>query len=178
MSIEEPYGFEVTYFKESLRTWYEIKDLSSNKPVFEVNIVSGRKPEYYLLDSKGREIFSLKRISSRSNVYRFYQNDIRYATFSYSTSCCFTNYEIQTEMKTYLGSGFIGSTFQFVVKNGKVSFEVYKGFRGFRNNNTIEVYDSIEPEIAILVSILLDQLDRKQKKNQLYGTSTHIHRHM
>ena len=81
-------------------------------------------------------------------------------------------------MKTYLGSGFIGSTFQFVSKNGKVSFEVYKGFRGFRNNSTIEVYDSIEPEIAILVSILLDQLSRKQQKNQLHGTGTHIHHHM
>ncbi len=178
MSKEEPIGFEVIYFKESLRTWYEIKDLSSNKPVFEVNIISSRKPEYYLQDSKGREILALKRISSRSNVYRFFQNDVRYATFSYSTSCCNTNYEIQTEMKTYLGSGFIGSTFQFVGKNGRVSFEVYKGFRGFRNNIIIEVYDSIEPEIAILVSILLDQLTRKQQKNQLYGTSNHIHNHM
>jgi len=174
MSKVEPYGFEIIYFKESSRTWYEIKDLSSNEPVFEVNIVSSSKPEYYLQDSKGREILALKRISSISNVYRFFQNDIRYATFTYSTSCCSKNYEIQTEKKTYLGSGFIGSTFQFVGKDGRVSFEVYKGFRGFRNNITVEVYESIEPEIAILVSTLLDQLAQKQQKNRMPDASTHI----
>ncbi|MCE7749855.1 MAG: hypothetical protein GPJ51_15820 [Candidatus Heimdallarchaeota archaeon] len=173
MSKDDPIGFEVIYFKESLRTWYEIKDISSNKPVFEVNVINSRKPGYYLQDSKGREILALKRISSRSNVYRFFQNDVRYATFSYSTSCCNTNYEIQTKMKTYIGSGFIGSTFQFVSKNGKVSFEVYKGFRGFRNNSTIEVYDSIEPEVAILVAILLDQLALKQQRNRMSDTQLH-----
>lgn len=171
----EPYGFEIIYFKESSRTWYEIKDLASNESVFEVSILGNRKPEFYLQDSKGREILVLKRISSISNVYRFFRNDIRYATFSYSTSCCNTNYEIQTEKKNYLGSGFIGSTFQFVEKNGRVSFEVYKGFKGFRSNNIIEVYEDIEPKVAILVAILLDQLAQKQQKNKMPDANTHIH---
>lgn len=170
----EPYGFEIIYFKESSRTWYEIKDLSSSESVFEVSIVGSRKPEFYLQDSKGRELLVLKRISSISNVYRFFKNNIRYATFSYSTSCCNTNYEVQTEKKNYLGSGFIGSTLQFVGKNGRVSFEVYKGFKGFRSNNIIEVYDNIEPEVAILVGILLDQLAKKQQKNKMPDDSTHI----
>jgi len=170
----EPYGFEIIYFKESSRAWYEIKDLSSNESVFEVSIVGNHKPEFYLQDSKGRELLVLKRISSISNVYRFFKNDIRYATFSYSTSCCNTNYEIKTEKKNYLGSGFIGSTFQFVEKKGRVSFEVYKGFKGFRSNSIIEVYEDIEPEIAILVAILLDQLAQKQQKNKMPDARTQI----
>ncbi len=178
MTKVEPYGFEVIFFKESSRTWYEIRDLSSSESVFEVSIVGNRKPEYYLQDLKGRDVLVLKRVSSRSNVYRFFKNGIRYATFNYSNSCCSTNYEIQTEKKTYLGSGFIGSTFQFVEKNGKVSFEIYKGFKGFRSNKVIEVYESVEPEIAILIATLLDQLAQKQQKNRMPDGNTHLHHHM
>ena len=178
MSKVEPYGFELILFKEYTGSRDEIRDLASNETVFEVSISGDRKPELYLQNTNGKDLLVLKRISSRSNVYRFFKEGIRYATFSYSTSCCNTNYEIETEKNTYIGSGFIGSTFQFVGKNAKVSFEIYKGFKGFRSNIIVEVFESIEPEIAILVGALLDQISLKKQKNRVSGSDTQIPLHM
>ncbi len=178
MSKIEPYGFELILFKEYTGTRYEIRDLASNETVFEVSISGNRKPELFLQSPNGKDLLVLRRISSRSNVYRFFKDEIRSGTFSYSTSCCNTSYEIETEKKTYIGSGFIGSTFQFVGKNGKVSFEIYKGFKGFKSNIIVEVFESIEPEIAILVGVLLDQLSLKKQKNRVSGTDTQMPLHM
>ena len=178
MSKVEPFGFELILYKEFTGTRYDIRDLASNEPVFEVSIIGDRKPEFYLQNTNGKDILVLKRISSRSNVYRFFKEGIRLGTFSYSASCCNTNYEVETDKKIYVGSGFIGSTFQFVGKNGKVSFEIYKGFKEFRSNLVVEVFEGIEPEIAILVGTLLDQISLKKQKDRISGTDTQMPLHM
>jgi hypothetical protein len=174
MSEIKPYGFELIYFKEYQRVWYEVRDLATSEIVFEVGVSDTRKIELHLQSPTGKDILSLKKISNLSNVYRYFKNDVRYATFSYSMSCCRTDYEIQTENKTYIGTGFIGNTLQFVNKNGKVAFEIHLGFKKFKVNIVVEVFDTIEPEIAVLVAVLLHVNWKKNLKNETLGNNTQI----
>jgi hypothetical protein len=158
MSKVEPYGFEIIQITEPSRTWYKIVDLTSDEPVYKVLISGSLKVGYRLQDLDGKIVLTAKRISILSNIYRFFKDDIRYATLSYYSNCCGSNYEIQTETKTFLGTSFKRSYFRFVGKEKKIVFEFYRGVKGRRKRNIVEVYDQINPEVALVASVILDRM--------------------
>ncbi len=163
MSEFDPYGFAIHPEFSLFNISYEIEDLSNESVVFAVQKEGSFKPTFIMYDSDGNEILSAKKISAWSGIYRIFKEDIRYATLDYSTSCCSSQTEIEVGTKRYLGSRLKGSSFEFVNKFGDLAFYFQRYVRLIKSEYLLEVYDTIEPEIAILCSVIIDTIIRAQQ---------------
>ncbi len=171
MEDANPFGFTIYPHISIFRTWYEVVDLSTNEAIFEIYKEGAFKPTFIMQDTTGKEVFTAKKISGWSGIYRIFKNSVRYATLDYSSSCCSSQTEIQTEMKRYLGSRLKGSSFEFVDNYGRLAFFFQRFVKFLRTECLVEVYDNIEPEIAILASVILDTIIRGAQSAAVASTA-------
>ena len=170
MKEDDPFGFTIYPHISIFRTWYEIVDLSTDETLFEIYKEGTFKPTFFMQDMTGKEVLTAKKISGWSGIYRIFRNKIRYATLDYSTSCCSSQTEIQTEKKRYLGSRLKGSSFEFVDNYGRLAFFFQRFVSFLHTESLLEVHDCIEPEIAILASAILDTIIRSEQTAVVMST--------
>ena len=163
MSDSDPYGFAIYPDISLFSISYEIVDLSSDEVVFKIHKEGTFKPTFYMYDESDKEILTAKKISAWSGIYRMFKQDIRYATLDYSSSCCSSQTEIEVGTKRFLGSRIKGTSYEFVNKYGNLAFYFQRHTRIIRSEYILEVYDTIEPEIAIMSSIIIDTIIRAQQ---------------
>lgn len=172
MNQADPFGFAIYPDISLFKTRYEIVDLSTDSTVFEIHREGSFKPHFYMKDNSGKEELSAKKIAVWSGIYRMFKNDIRYATFDYATSCCSSQIEIQIGTKRYMGARVRGSSFEFVDNYGNVAFYFQRYIRLINSEYLVEVYDNIEPAVAILASVILDTIIRAQQGAATASAST------
>ncbi|MHA1199373.1 MAG: hypothetical protein ACTSQF_08615 [Candidatus Heimdallarchaeaceae archaeon] len=174
MNQDDPFGFAIYPDISLFKTRYEIVDLSTDKIVFEIHREGSFKPYYYMKDDSGKEVLVGKKISVWSGIYRLFKNDIRYATFDYAASCCSSQIEIQIGTKRYMGARVRGSSFEFVDNYGNVAFYFQRYIRLIKSEYLVEVYDNIEPAVAILASVILDTIIRAQQGASVAATTAAV----
>ena len=158
----DPYGFAV-YPQISIGSInYEIVDLASDQTVFEISKEGLLKPIFLMNDFDGRTVMTAKRISAWSGIYRMFKSNIRYATLDYSISCCSSQTEIQVGTKRYMGNRVKGSSYEFFDTMRRPAFYFQRYIRLINSEYLVEVYDNIDPEVAIMASVILDTIVRGQ----------------
>jgi len=163
MNDSEPYGFAI-FPKISIGSIsYEIVDLAADQTVFEITKEGLMRPIFFMENNEGRTVMTAKKISAWSGIYRMFKDEVRHATLDYSISCCSSQTEIQVGTKRYLGSRLKGYCFEFVDLQGKLAFYFQRYTRLLNAEYLVEVYDNIEPEVAIMASVILDIIIRGQQ---------------
>ena len=175
MSKLESFGFELSKKTKTLETWYEIVDISSNVFVYSVRISGNLKNAYLLENKDGRRILTVNKISSLSDNFKFLKDDFHFASFSYRRNFFISKFEIQIGKNTYYGSSLRNTNFKFIGSDKKVLFEFYKIVEGSRKRKIVVVNELFNPEIGIIVSVILDRITEPKKSKEpqhsaiLYG---------
>ncbi len=163
MREKVPYGFaiypQMSFFKLS----YDIIDLATDKKMFSVKKDGSFKYNVYIYDYEGQEIIRARKTSGWKSSYLIEKKGFTIATLHFGRNICDQTVYIDTQSEVYTGYRVKGSSYQFIDKSGKLVFFLDRNFGLFHSDYTLEVYEEIQPEIAMVASIIIDLVIRSQQ---------------
>ena len=163
MREKVPYGFAIYPQMSLFKLSYDIVDLATEKKMFSVKKDGSFKHNIYIYDYEGQEIIRAKKISTWKMNYNIEKKGFHIASLKYSGGLCDSTIYLDTESHRYIGSRVKGSSYQFTDLRGNIVFYFGRDTGLFHSEFTLEVYDSIQPEIAMVTSIIIDLIIRSQQ---------------
>jgi hypothetical protein len=171
MREQEPYGFaiypQISFFKLS----YDIVDLATDKKMFSVKKDGSFKHSIYIYNYSGKEIIRAKKTSAWKSRYTIEKKGFQIASLTYSGGICDSTIYLDTESQRYIGSRVKGSSYQFIDTRGKAVFYFERSTALFHSEYTLEVHEGIQPEIAMIASIIIDLIIRAQQAAAVSATT-------
>lgn len=172
MKGKVPYGFAIYPQMSLFKLSYDIVDLASNKKMFTVKKDRTIRGNIYIYEYEGQEIIRAKRPSIWKTRYLIEKKGLQIASLLYTDGLCDNRIYIDTELKRYTGTIVRSGTYNFLDTKGNLAFQFERNTGNFHSEYLLEVYDSIQPEIAIVSSIIIDLVVRGQQTSVIAASSS------
>ena len=167
-----PYGFAIYPQMSLFKLSYDIVDLANDKKMFTVKKEGSMRSNIHIYDYEGQEIIRAKKPSFWKNKYLIEKKGFHIATLFFTNSLCNNRIYIDTDSERFIGTRIRGRSYQFLDLEGNLVFHYERNDSLFHNEYLLEVYDSIQPEIAILSSIIIDIVFRGQRTAMIAASSS------
>ena len=166
------HGFAIFPQMSLFKLSYDIVDLATDKKMFTVKKDGSIKAIIHIYDYEGQEIIRAVKTSFWKTRYLIEKKGFHIATLLFTNSLCDNRIYIDTESERFIGTRIRGRSYQFLDLKGNLVFHYERNDSSFHNEYLLEVYDGIQPEIAILSAIIIDIVFRGQQTAIIAASSS------
>ena len=150
-----PITYKIHSYTKKLKTCYDIKDLTTNETLYKIYYTGFFTFTPHMTNKAENVIFTAKKQKFWKNEYTIFKQGKVYAILKIKSKTFDFNMELQTEGRTYFSSKLRMWEFEFTDNTSNIAFKVKKDNRTSEKDGFIEIYNTIEPELAIFTSILV-----------------------
>ncbi|MHA1223254.1 MAG: hypothetical protein ACTSSG_08650 [Candidatus Heimdallarchaeaceae archaeon] len=155
MSNFVPLKYIIHPYSKKLKQNYDIKNSTTYETHYRIYYTGFFTFTLHMADSWENDVFTAKKVKFWKNEYTIFKQGEIYAILKIKSKMFDSKIELQIENRTYFSSKINMMDFEFTDNNGNLAFIVKKNKKSSEKDGFIEIYNTIEPELAIFASILI-----------------------
>lgn len=150
-----PLTYKIHPYTKKLKKCYDIKDLTTDETLYKIYYTGFFTFTPHMTNKAENVVFTAKKQKFWKNEYSIFKQGKMYAILKIKSKMFDFNMELQIERRTYFSSKIETWKFEFIDNKSNLAFKVKKDNRISEKDGFIEIYNTIEPELAVFASILV-----------------------